>query len=61
MIPCVQRENVWHTAKAYLEPSQTSKIELFVEMVNGFEPLTIFVKSSILDVCLGSQCVSVKI
>ena len=32
------------------EPSQTSKMELFPKIVNGFQPFTIFVKSSIIDV-----------
>ena len=36
--------------KVYLEPSQTSKMELLVNIVNGWKPLTIFAKSSILDV-----------
>ena len=29
---------------AFLEPSQTSKIELFVKIVNGIKLLTIFTK-----------------
>ena len=37
-------------SEAYAEPCQTSKMELFTEIVNGFEPLTIFAKSSILHV-----------
>ena len=36
--------------EAYSEPCQTSKIELFAKIVNGFQPLTIFAKSSVLDV-----------
>ena len=36
-----EKQNVSHTADAHLEPSQTSKIESFVEMVSGFESLTI--------------------
>ena len=32
----------------FLEPSQTSKIELFVKIVNGNKLLTILAKSSIL-------------
>ena len=35
------------------EPSQTSKMELFAKIVNGLKPLTVFVKSSILDVWIG--------
>ena len=38
----------------YLESNQTSKIEHFVEIINSFEPLTIFTENSILDVWLGS-------
>ena len=34
----------------FLEPSQTSKMELFVKIINGIKLLTIFTKSSILDV-----------
>ena len=37
-------------SEAYPEPSQTSKMELFVKIVKGGNPLTIFEKSSILDV-----------
>ena len=47
--------NVSHTAKVHLELSQTSKIEPFMEMVSGFEALTIFAKSSFLDVWLSSK------
>ena len=35
---------------AYLEPSQTSKMELFMKIVNGFQQLIIFQKNSILNV-----------
>ena len=38
--------------------SRTSKMELFVEIVNDFQPLTIFAKSSILNVRLGSEYTS---
>ena len=31
-------------------------MELFAKIVNGFQPLTIFAKCSILDVRLGSGC-----
>ena len=41
-----------HVTKAYSEPSLTSKIVLFAKIVNDFP--NIFVKSSILDVRLGS-------
>ena len=41
-----------HQSKSwyYLEPSQTSKVEFFPEILFGYKPLTIFVKSSNLDV-----------
>ena len=42
-------------AKAYSEPCQTSKMEFFAKLVKGFKPLTIFVKSSILDVWQSSE------
>ena len=37
-------------AEVHPEPSQTYKTELFTKIVNSFQLLTIFVKSSILDV-----------
>ena len=43
------------------EPSQTSKMEIYAKIVNGRELLTIFAKSFILDVWLGSEYVSVYI
>ena len=39
----------------YLEPIQTSKMELFVKIVNSLMLLTILTNSSILDVWLGSN------
>ena len=39
----------------YLEPIQTSKMELFLKIVNSLTPLTILTKSSILDVWPGSE------
>ena len=47
----------WSSINAQLhsEPSQTSKMELFVKMLNDWKPLTIFVKSFILDVWLGCE------
>ena len=44
--------------EAYWEPCYTSKMELFSEIVNGFQPLTISTKSSVLDVWQGSEYVS---
>ena len=43
------------TPEAYSEPSGTSKMEFFAKIVNGWKPLTIFAKSSILDIRLGSE------
>ena len=42
----------------YSEPSRTTKMELFGEIINDFYLLTIFPKSSILDDQLGSEYVS---
>ena len=42
-------------AKAYSESRQKCKMELFVEIVKDFKPLTIFSENSILDVLLGSE------
>ena len=36
-------------AEAYSEPNRTSKMGHFAKIVNGFQSLTIFAKSSILD------------
>ena len=35
--------------EAHTEPRPTLKMELLAENINGFEPLTIFTKSSNLD------------
>ena len=43
------------------EPSQTAKMELFGKIVDSFQPSTIFVKNSILDIWLGSKCASEKL
>ena len=40
--------------EAYLEPKQFFKIEVFAKIVKGFQAIAVFVKSSILDVWLGS-------
>ena len=39
----------------YSQPSQTSNMELFVKTVNCRKQLTIFAKSSLLDVLLGCE------
>ena len=38
------------TPEPHSEPCQTFKMELFAKIVNGFQTLTVFAKSSILDV-----------
>ena len=50
---CVQQKS----SEVYSGPSRTSKMELFVKTVNDFGPVTIFAKSSILDVRLGFEYV----
>ena len=42
----------------YSNPCQTSKMERFAKLVNGWKQLTIFAKSFILDVEQGSECAS---
>ena len=41
--------------ETYSEPCQTSKMKSFDKIVNGFQPITVFENSSILDVCLGPE------
>ena len=38
-----------YKSQVYSEPCRVSKMELFAEEVNGFQPLTSSAKSSILD------------
>ena len=45
-------------SKVHPEPSQRSKMEFFVRIVNGLNPLSIFEKSSILDIRLCSEYAS---
>ena len=47
-------------AETYLEPYQTSKMELFVKIVSGFWLLTIFAKRSILNIWQGSEYASAR-
>ena len=42
----------------YLEPSQISKIDRLAKIVNGWKPLSILAKGSILGVWLGSEYAS---
>ena len=44
-----------------LEPTRTSKKELFANIVNGLQRLTIFATSSILNVRLSSEYTSTMI
>ena len=46
-------------SEAYLEPCQTSKMNLFGKIVDGFLPWSVFVKSSILDVWQGFEYTSI--
>ena len=52
-----RKDSDWKTqkAEAYSESFQTSKMELSVKTANGWEPLTIFVKSFILDLLKGVE------
>ena len=47
-----------HYPEVYLEQSRTSTMEFFIIIVNGQKLLTIFVKSYIVDIRLGSNNVS---
>ena len=46
--------------EAYSEPTQTSKMKPFVKIVNGFVSLTIFSKSSVLNLRLCSKYAPVR-
>ena len=54
------RINDYH-AETYSELYQTSKVELLAKIINRISLLTIFVKSSNLDVWLGSESASYHI
>ena len=45
-------------SEAHSEPSQTSKLKLFVKIVHSRKPLTNFAKRSIIDVRLGYKFTS---
>ena len=47
--------NFGKTHKVYSAPCQTSKTGDFKKIVNGFQPLTIFAKSTILHVWQGFE------
>ena len=42
-------KKLFNDSEAYLKPSRTSRMEHLVKKVNRFQPLTMFAKSSILD------------
>ena len=42
-------------SETYSEPCQTSKVECFAKIVNGFYMLTVFTIGSILDIWQGSE------
>ena len=46
------------TAEVHSEHSRTSTMELFAQIVKGFRLLTIFIKSSIIDIRLGFEYAS---
>ena len=57
----INRSTKWSCqTETYLEPCQISKMECFAKIINGFQPLTIFARRSILDVRQGSMYFSVK-
>ena len=45
-------------SETYSEASQAPKMELFAKILEGFQPLTVFEKNSVLDVWLGSEYAS---
>ena len=51
-------QNITGSSEAYSEPCPTSKMELFVKTVHGWQPLIIFAKSSILQVWQGAEYAS---
>ena len=50
-------KNIMLTPESHSEPSQTSKVELFVKIVNSSKSLIVFARSSILDDWFGSEYV----
>ena len=54
----LKNEGEEYLTKVYSEPCQTSEIIFFVKIVNGFQPLTIFAKRSILNVSSGFEYAS---
>ena len=59
MIPTnITIQDQWCSIVVYSENSQTFMMEPFPKIVKCFQPLIMFVKSSILYVWLGSECAS---
>ena len=48
-------KNIMLTPESHSEPSQTSKVELFVKIVNGSKSLIVFARSPILDDWFGFE------
>ena len=48
-IPWNSEVRTYHSG-VYSEPSQTCKVGFFAIIINGFQPVAFFTKSSILDV-----------
>ena len=46
----VRSQHERHQSEVHSEPSQTFKMKRLVKIVNGFQTLTIFARSSILNV-----------
>ena len=59
-IPLQNRLLLHVKLEAYSKHSRASKVELFTKIINWFQPLTIFIKSSMLDVRVGSEWVLLK-
>lgn len=57
-LPIQSNKNRLNFLEVYLEHSQRSKTKRFVKIVYGFASLTIFVKSYVLGVWLGSEYTS---
>ena len=56
--PMKEQLFVEHISVAFSEQCQTSKMGIFCKTVNGFQSLTISVKSSVLDIWQGSEYAS---
>ena len=59
MIPTnITIQDQWYSIVVYSDSSQTFMIEPLPKIVKCFQPLTMFVKSSLLYVWLGAECTS---